>query len=69
MTDRELVEAILSDPYRREAAHQLACEMMREQERGNANGRYEVTVVGDAISTSVYQVRQRTNLALRKTTP
>lgn len=57
LTDRELVEAILSDPRRREAVHQIIRMMLDlEAERGgNLDARYEVVVVGRQVTSAIYQ--------------
>ena len=55
MTDRELVEAILSCPRRREAAEQITAMLMATERTGRINGRYEVTINGRQISSAVYQ--------------
>lgn len=57
LTDRDLVELILSDPQRREAVEQLARMLDERQRQGYVNGKYEVTVVGRQISSAVYQHR------------
>lgn len=55
LTDRELIELILSDSQRREAVEQLARAIDERQRQGRVNGKYEVTVVGRQISSAVYQ--------------
>lgn len=62
LTDRELVEAILSDPFRREAALQLVSMMAKEQSEGHPNGRYEITVNGGRISSALYSFRFMRNM-------
>ncbi len=46
LTDRELVEAILSDPRRREGVEQFVVMLMATERTGRVNGRYEVTING-----------------------
>lgn len=69
LTDRELVEAILSDPRRREAAEQLVAMLLSTEPTGHVNGRYEVTVNGRQISSAVYQHHCTRTLAERVAHP
>lgn len=55
LTDRELVEAILSDPRRREAVEQLTQMLLATERTNRVNGRYEVTINGRQVSSAVYQ--------------
>jgi hypothetical protein len=55
LSDRELVEAILSCPRRREAAEQLTVMLMATERTGRMNGRYEVTINGRQVSSALYQ--------------
>jgi hypothetical protein len=55
MTDRELVEAILSDALRREAVEQLVQMLLSTERTGRINCRYEVTANGRQVSSAVYQ--------------
>lgn len=57
MTDRELIELILSDSQRREAVEQLTRMIDERQKQGHVNGKYEVTIVGRQVSSAVYQHR------------
>jgi hypothetical protein len=55
LSDRELIDAILESPCRREAVEQLVMMMAATAQNGRLNGRYEVTIAGRQVSSAVYQ--------------